>query len=251
MGLIRGIYTAAMGMLLDVSKIDATANNLANVDSIGYKKDKLAFRAYHEREIYALPNKKQPIGTFVYSAVLDRVYNDVSQGTIQYTGNPLDLAIEGEGFFAVQRGEETFYTRAGNLKLDAEGYLVNADGLRLLDFNGEAIRFEYGYTVDEQGYVRDSLNQPITRIAVYNFESARDLRKFGYTLFQQTEESGQPVAAENFRILTGYVELSNVNAVREMVNLIEAQRHFEISQKAVIVQDELVARLISQVGTLR
>ncbi len=249
--MVRGIYTAAMGMLLDVSKIDATANNLANVDSTGYKKDKLAFRAYHEREIYALPNRKQPIGTLVYSVVLDRVYNDVSQGNLQHTGNLLDLAIDGEGFFAVQQDEEIFFTRAGNFKLDAEGYLVNADGLRLLDINGEPIRFQDGFTIDEQGYVRDPANQPVTQIAVYTFDSPRDLRKFGYTLFQQTEESGEPVAAENFRILSGYVELSNVNAVREMVSLIEAQRHFEISQKAVVVQDELLAKLISQVGTLR
>ncbi|AEH51724.1 flagellar basal-body rod protein FlgF [Pseudothermotoga thermarum] len=249
--MIRGIYTAAMGMLLDISKLDAASNNLANVESAGYKKDRLAFRAYHEREIYVLPNKRQPIGTLAYSAVLDHVYPDFSQGTVQYTGNLLDLAIEGEGFFAVERNGEIFYTRAGNFKLDAEGFLVNADGLRVLDINNQPIRFENGYSIDEQGYVRNSLNQPVTRIAVYSFENVRYLRKFGYTLFQPTQESGEPFAAENFRILPGYVELSNVNAVREMVTLIEAQRHFEIAQKAVIVQDELVAKLISQVGTLR
>lgn len=249
--MVRAVYTAAMGMLSDTFKLDSTANNLANVDTIGYKKDIPVFSAYQERSIYSSNDRRIAIGTLPYSNVVDRVYVDPSEGALQYTANPLDLAIIGSGYFAVQRQDEVFYTRAGNFKLDPESYIVNAEGLRLLDVNGQPIVFHIGYSVDEEGFVRDNLGNVVTRIVVYNFESERDLRKFGYTLFSPTEESGPPVAAENFRILSGYVELSNVNAVVEMVKMIELQRHFEITQKIVLAEDEMFAKLFSQVATLR
>ncbi|HOJ88783.1 MAG TPA: flagellar basal-body rod protein FlgF [Pseudothermotoga sp.] len=249
--MIRGIYTAAMGMLLDVAKVDTTANNLANVETIGYKKDRLAFRAYQDRAIYALPNRREPIGNLTYSAVLDDVYLDTSKGAFQQTGNPLDLAIDSQGYFALQREDGIYYTRAGNFKIDSQGYLVNADGLQLLDENNQPIQFQDGYSVDQDGYVKDRFNNIVTRIGVYAFENPAGLRKIGYTLLQPTDDSGQAVAAEDFRILSGYVELSNVNALMEMTRLIEAQRHFEISQKVVVVEDEILAKLTSQVGSLR
>lgn len=249
--MIRGIYTAAMGMLLDMSKVDTTANNLANIETVGYKKDKLIFRAYQDRAIYALPDKRNPIGNLTYSAVVDDVYLDTSQGVIQQTGNLLDLAIDSDGYFALQGESTIYYTRAGNFRLDAEGYVVNPDGLRLLDENSQPVQFQDGYSIDQDGYVKDRLNNIVTRIGVYTFEDSSSLRKIGYTLFEPTDESGEAVAAENFRILPGYVELSNVNALMEMTKLIEAQRHFEISQKVVVVEDEMLAKLMSQVGSLR
>lgn len=249
--MIRGIYTAAMGMLLDMSKVDTTANNLANIETVGYKKDKLTFRAYQDRAIYALPDRRHPIGNLTYSAVLDDVYLDTSQGIIQQTGNLLDLAIDSDGYFALQGENATYYTRAGNFRLDAQGYIVNPDGLRLLDENNQPIQFQDGYNIDQDGYVKDRFNNIVTRISVYAFENSSNLRKIGYTLFEPTDESGEAVVAENFRILPGYVELSNVNALMEMTKLIEAQRHFEISQKVVVVEDEMLAKLTSQVGSLR
>lgn len=249
--MVRAVYIAAMGMLSDTFKLDSTANNLANVDTVGYKKDIPVFSAYQNRSIYLSSDRRTPIGDLPYSSVVDRVYVDPSEGTLQYTANPLDLAIIGSGYFAVQRQDGVFYTRAGNFKLDPEGYIVNTEGLRLLDVNGQPIFFHPGYSIDEEGFVKDNLGNVVTRIAVYNFESERNLRKFGYTLFSPTEESGPPVAAENFRILSGYVELSNVNAVAEMVKMIELQRHFEVTQKIVLAEDEMFAKLLSQVATLR
>ncbi|HBJ82260.1 MAG: flagellar basal-body rod protein FlgF [Pseudothermotoga sp.] len=249
--MLRGIYTAAMGMLLDMSKLDVTANNLANVETVAYKRDKLAFRAYQDRAIYALPDRRQSIGNLTYSAVLDDVFLDSSMGTFMKTDNPMDFAIDGEGFFSLLGEDGVYYSRAGNFKLNEEGYLVNTDGLMVLDENNQPIRFESSYVIDADGYIRDLVGNVITRLGIYNFDDPGELRKIGYTLFQPTEESGQPVVADEFRILSGYVELSNVNAIDEMVNLIEAQRHFEISQKALTVSDETLAKLISQVGSLK
>ncbi|MEJ5229800.1 MAG: flagellar basal-body rod protein FlgF [Pseudothermotoga sp.] len=249
--MIRGIYSAAMGMLLDVAKLDTTANNLANVETIGYKRDRAVFRAYDDRAIYALPSRDKPIGNLTYSAVLDDVHLDTSRGVFQQTSNPLDLAIDSDGYFGLIGQDAVYYTRAGNFKLDSEGYLVNADGLRLMDQDGQPIRFSDGFSIDGDGYVRDRFNNVVTRIALFTFEDPSSLRKVGYTLFEPTEESGEPVAAQDFRILSGYVELSNVNALMEMTRLIEAQRHFEISQKVVVAEDEMLAKLMNQVGTLR
>lgn len=249
--MIRGIYTAAMGMLLDMSKVDTAANNLANIETVGYKKDKLIYRAYQDRAIYALPDRRRPIGNLTYSAVLDDVFLDTSQGAIQQTGNLLDLAIDSDGYFALQGENNIYYTRAGNFKLDTQGYIVNPDGLRLLDENGQPIQFQDGYSIDQDGYIKDSFKNTITRLGLYTFENSSGLRKIGYTLFVPTDESGEAVAAENFRILPGYIELSNVNALIEMTKLIEAQRHFEISQKVIVVEDEVLAKLTSQVGSLR
>lgn len=249
--MVRGIYTAAMGMLNDWFRLDSTANNLANVDTVGYKKDIPTFSAHQERHIYSSLDRRTPIGSLPYSSVVDRVYIDPTGGTLQYTGNFLDLAIEGNGYFAVQRGNEVYYTRAGNFRFDAEGFVVNADGFRLLDENGEPVRFEEGYSVDEQGFVRDNLGNVVSRIGVYSFASERDLRKVGYTLFTPTDDSGPAVAAENFRILTGYVELSNVNALTEMVKMVELQRHFEITQKVVLAEDEMFSKLFSQAASLK
>lgn len=249
--MVRGIYTAAMGMLADWFKLDSTANNLANVDTVGYKKDIPTFSVYDERHVYSSLNRKVPIGNLPYSVVVDRVYVDTADGALQYTGNPLDLAIVGNGYFSVQRNNEVLYTRAGNFKLDAEGFIVNADGFRLLDVNNEPIRFEDGFSIDEEGYVRDQAGNVVSRIAVYGFASQQSLRKVGYALFSPTEESGPAVAVEDFRILPGYVELSNVNAVAELVKMVELQRHFEITQKIVLAEDEMLAKLFSQLATLR
>ncbi|MGJ8455088.1 flagellar hook-basal body protein [Pseudothermotoga sp. U03pept] len=249
--MIRGIYSAAMGMLLDVAKLDTTANNLANIETTGYKKDRTTFRAYDDRAIYALPNRNQPIGNLTYSAVLDDVYLDTSRGIFQQTSNPLDLAIDSDGYFGLIGQNAIYYTRAGNFKLDTEGYLVNADGLRLMDQDGQPIRFSDGFNIDQDGYVKDRFNNVVTRVAVFIFEDPSNLRKVGYTLFEPTEESGEPVAAQDFRILSGYVELSNVNALMEMTKLIEAQRHLEISQKVVVAEDEMLSKLMNQVGSLR
>jgi len=249
--MVRGIYTAAMGMLADWFKLDSTANNLANVDTVGYKKDVPTFSAHDERHIYLSLNKRVPIGTLTYSVVVDRVYLDATEGSLQYTGNPLDLAIVGNGYFSVQRNNEVLYTRAGNFKLNAEGFIVNADGFRLLDVNNEPIRFQDGFSIDEEGYVRDQAANVVSRIAVYSFASQQNLRKVGYTLFSPTNESGPAVAAGDFRILSGHVELSNVNAVAELVKMVELQRHFEITQKVVLAEDEMFSKLFSQLATLR
>ncbi|ODN30469.1 flagellar hook-basal body protein [Fervidobacterium thailandense] len=246
----RGVYTAAMGMLVDLTKIDTISNNLANVETNGYKTDTPAFRTYLEREILRL--KPEPenrrlevkrIGRLEQAIVLDEVRTVFDQGTIEFTGVPTHFAISGEGFFAVRRGGEILYTRNGEFLVDQNRRLVTSQGHAVLDVNGNEIIFPENAYVDGNGDIRDANGNFIARIAVYNLENPR---KIGDTFF-----TGTQVQAGEFRILQGYIEKSNVNAVREMVRLIDAHRHYEATSKAIVVHDELLNKIINNVGALR
>ncbi|AAD36610.1 flagellar basal-body rod protein FlgF [Thermotoga maritima MSB8] len=247
----RGIYNAAMGMLVDMAKLDRIANDLANVDTAGYKQDREAFRAYLRREVFRQePNpvesrtKKVPIGPLEYATVLDEVRTDLSQGPVEETDVPYHLAINGEGFFRIEFNGGEYYTRNGEFTVNSEGYIVTNYGGYLLDENGERVRFFDDFTVDEEGYVRDAYGNIVTRIGVYNLENPE---KFGNTLF--TGENPSP--SENFRIMQGYVEKSNVDALKAMVDMISAMRHYELSQRAVTVNDELNGKLINSLASLK
>lgn len=247
----RGIYNAAMGMLIDMAKVDRIANDLANVDTVGYKRDTQAFRAYLRREIYRLearPEKKRveriPIGPLEYAVVLDEVRPDLTQGVLEETKVPYHLAIDGEGFFAVEFNGTVYYTRNGEFEVNEEGYIVTNYGGYLLDENGERISFFDGFVVDLHGFVRDAQGNFVTRIGIYSIENPS---KFANTLF--TGENPSP--SQNFRILQGYVEKSNVDALKAMVELIAAHRHFEIAQKALLTHDEVNNKLINSLATLK
>jgi flagellar basal-body rod protein FlgF len=253
--LIRGMYTAAMGMLNDMYKLNRISNDLANVDTPGYKQGRETFRTYLEGLMTAeLPDpirgrKLLPIGKLEGAVVLDEVKISMKQGSLEKTGNPLDLALEGSGFFAVLKNGKVFYTRAGNFKIDQSGYMVTPDGAYLLDENGEKIKIKEELLVAEDGKVFDG-GKYLTRIAIYGFKKPEKLEKIGYTYFKPTEYSGDP---EKVRvgILQGYIERSNVNVIRGMVGMINALRHFETAQRVITSSDELLGRLINNVGSLR
>lgn len=248
----RGVYTAAMGMLVDITKIDTLSNNLANVETNGYKADTPTFKAYFERELYRI--KPEPenrrvdvrkIGSLEQAVILDEVHTNFSQGVVEQTNVPTHLALEGQGFFAVRKGEEVLYTRNGEFIRDSLGRLVNTQGYYLLDVNGQEIRVPEKISVSGEGNIIDETGNIIGTVGVYDLESPR---KIGESLYFG---NAQRMPVENFRILSGYVEKSNVNVVREMVKLIEAHRHYEVTSKAIVVHDELLNKVINNVGALR
>lgn len=254
--MIRGMYMGAMGMLNDMFKLDMIANNLANVDTAGYKRDRAAFKTYLEGMLVSiLPSiyrgrKEVPIGKLEGAVVLDEVRPDLSQGSVVYTGNPYDLAISGSGFFAIEKNGQVLFTRAGNFKRDFAGYLVTNDGGYVLDEKGSKIKIEDGWKISDDGTIRDEKGRTVAKIAIYDFTSPEKLQKVGYTYFKQTKESGKPIKASS-GIMVGYIEKSNVNALREMVNMIKALRHFEISQRTITTSDQLLDRLFNSVASLR
>ncbi len=247
---------AAMGMLNDMYKLDRISNDLANVDTVGYKKDSESFKTYLNRLMVAeLPDpirgrKLVPIGRLEGAVVLDEVHPVMKEGALERTNNPLDLAITGKGFFAVEKNGRVLYTKAGNFKLNEKGYMVTSDGGYLLNENGGRIGISgSNVEISEDGTIYID-GKKIARIAVYGFDNPEKLEKVGYTYFERTEESGKPKRL-SVGIKQGYIERSNVNALREMVGMIKALRHFEISQRVVTTSDELLGRLMNSVGSLR
>ena len=253
----RGVYTAAMGMLADLTRIDTLSNNLANIETNGYKADTPVFRTYLERAIFRI--KPEPenrrvevkkIGDVEQALIVDEIHTNFAQGDLEETRVPTHLAISGDAYFAVRKGNQVFYTRNGEFISDKNGQLVNTQGYYLLDANGQPVQFPKEGSVDDSGNILDQNGNVVSKIALYALQNPK---KVGETLFTgQAQIVNVPNNPNNeVRILAGFVEKSNVNAVREMVRMIEAQRHYEATSKTILVHDELLNKIVNSVGALR
>lgn len=254
--MVRGIYTALMGMLVDQAIVDNTANNLANVDTTGYKKDSQAFRSYLQYEILRVEpergrQKLTALGTLERGVTLDEVRTDQTQGAVESTEVNTDFALQGDGFFSIEgKSGESYFSRNGNGKIDAQGFLTNSNGDYFLNDAGDRILFSSNTVVDRVGnIIQDGVIQG--RLAVVRFENPRYLIKSGYTYFRATEQSGVAQPDLMTTVHQGFEEKATVNAVREMINLINAQKHFDLNQKVIMTQDALMDSAINKVGTSR
>jgi len=241
------LYILASGMYYQQRKMEVVSNNLANANTEGFKKDLITAGALEvENQFkpfggYRPGSPEDPRNNFIYP-VVERIKTDLSQGGLIKTSNPLDLAIMGEGFFAVKKNGKTYYTRKGRFLLDREGYLVNDEGLRVLDKNGNFIRIgnvpTSAVSISKDGSIYVNGN----KIATLQVVNLKNYRKVGYTLFE-----GQPSEAKNFTILQGYLESSNINPVRQMVQLIETVRAYEAFANGLKAEDENNSKLINGV----
>ncbi len=230
-----GFYEATMGMLVDQAQLNNIANNLANVNTTGFKADSMSFKATMQRDIYRDSITKKPvlIGRTTNAVVVDQVTPNMNEGALQQTNQPLDYAINGKGFFAVKDGDKVVYTRDGNFSLSANGDLVDKMGREVLNSALQPIKYSKGVTP-----------------AVFNVQDPSKLQKVGDTSFVSTKESGQFILDPSAKVMSGYLESSNVNAVKEMVDMINASRYYDIAQKTVMTEDSLFADAI-KVGTAR
>lgn len=255
--MIRGLYTAASGMLSEMARTDVISNNLANINTAGYKKDRAIFRTFPEMDINRIddpiavsPGEKidpRPfIGILGTGVLLDEINTDISQGPIKNTSNPLDLALAGQGFFAVQTPGGIRYTRDGSFTRDERGYLVTAEGYNVLGQNGP-IYLPDGdeITINERGDVYSGGNL-MDRLQVVDFLNQRQILKQGDNLFTTNQ---QPVPA-NPRVVQGALEESNVNPVGEMVNLITAFRAYEATSKVVMANDDTLGKAVNDIAKL-
>lgn len=231
------------GQLLN-RKLTVTTNNLANIDTPGYKEDGLEFREVFMRKI----------GPRYYRIFKETVpFTRFTQGELEPTGNPLHFAIVGEGFFKVKTPNGIAYTRAGNFTLDSQRRLVTPDGYPVL-VNGAPLVLDPGLAkgglitmdniklqVSPEGILSIDGTE-VGKLDVVTFDDLSKLKKIGQNLF--VANGAKEIPAKNYEIRQGFVEKSNVNPVREMVELIEIQRAFESVQKSVISIDEAEHRLI-------
>lgn len=249
--MIKGIYTAASGMMLGMSRQDALANNLANVNTSGYKKDVLVSSAFPGMLISRIENqngegtaKKTPIGNLNSGACIGQIFTDLSKGNLKRTENPLDLALGSASYFVLESSDGERFTRNGEFKLGAEGLLCDVSGNPVLDINDEYIYIEDQFTVDKYGNIMAS-GEYLTTLKIASFEEPGSLRKVGYNLMESNDGY---TLDENPEVLQNYVETSNVDAVKEMVELIKATRSYESLQKVIQAEDETLGTAIQQVG---
>lgn len=253
-------YSATFGALTQQYRMDIIANNLANVNTTGFKADKLAFRDTFTRYAHDLlnPNKSVqeqvpwPRGfVLAQSRIAERVI-DFSQGNMKSTGNPLDFAIAGDGFFRIQTPEGEMLTRQGAFHRSSDGYIVDAHGNQLLGEGGPLQLPEEG-TVVVDGSGGLSVNgEQIDSISLVTVEDLAVLEKIGHSMLRiRPDANAQVIAAEDASIEQGFVEAANIEVVTEMVNMIETMRAFEAYQKMITSTFEQDKKAINEVGAPR
>lgn len=260
--MIRGIYTGASGMLAKWTEVDVISNNLANVDTPAFKKHLLLWKEeprFHMHRLFdnlietpAGDMDIQPyIGDMGTGVRVKGEYIDFSQGAMKSTGNPLDLAVWGEGFFEVARpGKGNFYTRAGNFIRNSEGFLTTPHGDRVLGADGNPIRIDAaGIYVQKNGTLVDAAGIGLGQIRLVTFKDMQSLSKVGDNFFAVTQKSGAPTPAPaTTELRQGFLEVSNSNIVRDMVQMIVANRAYEANQRVISSHDQLLGQAISDVG---
>ncbi len=252
--MIRALWTAASGMEAQQMNQDVTANNLANLNTVGFKKSRadfqdLMYQVYSKSGAETSGGSQLPVGIEVGMGVKPvAVQKMFAQGDYQQTGNQFDLAIEGNGFFQMDNDGNTVYTRAGSLKLDSDGTLCNSEGLKLLPevtIPSETVTF----TVDSGGTWTasdaDGAALSTGRLELVSFINPAGLSNMGRNLYASTEASGDATVGNPGEgglgsISQNFLEMSNVNAVDEMVNMIVGQRAYEINSKAIQTADAML-----------
>ena len=280
--MVRGIYTAASGMVAQRHRLDVIANNLANVDLAGYKGDLSVQKAFPELLIRRLNDDglyRFPRGYLETAPVVGKIgtgveenetYTSFEQGPLKTTGNPLDVALTGEGFFVIRTPRGERYTRNGSFTLGKEGMLVTKDGYPVIGEKGYIHLKDNNFKITDQGQIfhngefetdpRRLVSEHenswenyelLDNLKIVRFEKTRFLKKQGNSLWDSTEISGAPrevAVGLRPKIETGTLEGSNVNAINEMVLMIEVNRAYEANQKTIQAEDLLLGKLINEIG---
>lgn len=277
--MLRGLYTGASGMVVQMHMMDTIANNMANVDTTGYKRDTAVMKAFpqmlirrlDDNGVYKFPfgsaDTAPVVGQLGTGAELNEVYTVFTEGSLKQTGNSFDLAIDGHGFFTVQTPEGTRYTRNGTFLINKDGMLVDSQGDAVLGEKGPIFLKKNNFIVDKNGKVYQNADfagdphqlvgpnentwkntQLVDTLKIADFNDRRYLKKQGNSLWKETDFSGpaKPVdLGATTKVEQGFLETSNVNPVTEMVQMIQVNRAYEANQKTIQQQDALAGKLIN------
>lgn len=253
--MIRALWTAASGMRAEQTAMDIIANNISNVNTIGFKRSRpdfedLIYQVIKPAGVINIADAQIPTGIEVgHGTKLISTQRIFTVGDLQETGNKLDLAIQGDGFFKIKLGNQIVYTRNGAFKVDAQGRIVTSHGLPL---EPEIIipKEATDIFISNDGTVQVKLpDQPdgvvIGRIELVKFINPAGLHNIGRGLYEETAASGPPITGKPGESGFGYIEqgmleMSNVKIVDEMVGLIVAQRAYEVNSKAIQAADEML-----------
>ncbi|WP_044338005.1 flagellar basal body rod protein FlgG [Rossellomorea aquimaris] len=282
--MLRSMYSGISGMKNFQTKLDVIGNNIANVNTYGYKKGRVTFQDIVSQQISgasaATANKgginPKQVGLGAQLSSIDTIH---TQGSLQTTGRPLDLSLSGDGFFMVQEGTTNLFTRAGNMYLDNEGTLVNSNGLKLqgkqADADNNALTADIGemkiptdaqsFSIGSDGRVSYINNEGDLKLAgqimIAKFPNPGGLQKVGDNLFQETNNSGyidpnndgtfappqlnEPGESGSGSIVSGTLEMSNVDLSEEFTEMITAQRGFQANTRIITTSDEILQELVN------
>jgi flagellar basal-body rod protein FlgF len=242
----NAVYAATTGMLNRAKALDITGNNIANVNTAGYKQQQLTTRTFGEYVTYRVSAEgKTPIGQGTHGCIADSIYSDISQGTFQQTGRSLDLAIAGDGFFVTedQNGNRRL-TRDGNFYIDGEGYLTAASGAYVVGQNGTInLGASAALTVGADGTLSAD-GQYLDRLSIVVPDNAGGLAKQADGTYTYAGGTG----AFTGNILQGSLELSNVDMTEQMATMIEESRSFQSLSQIVRILDTVNQKAVNEIG---
>lgn len=250
--MIRGLYTSGTGMISQMKKMDVITNNLSNVNTNGFKEDTLITRSFKEALVSRIDDPSVlhsavEVGPLNKGVRIDMVYTRFEQGSFNETGNTTDFAISGEGFFVINTPDGERLTRDGSFGLDSDGRIVNASGYPVIGENGEIFVDNKNFTLNSKREI--ILNgEFIDRLLLVDADG-ESLRKTGDNLYMNINPQSQTDNTES-NIKQGFLEGSNVDLAKSMVNIIEVYRNFESNQKVVKMIDDTLGKAVNELGKL-
>lgn len=257
--MIRGLYTAASGMITTLTGNDSVANNIANLNTTGFKRNQMNVQSFPEMLINKMTaGGKKNVGAVSTGSKVVETQIDFEQGAMVETGNTFDLALKGDGFFTLENSRgENLYTRAGNFMVDNQGFLTTSNGEYVIgDLGKVQLSLDQGpFKISKSGTIT-ARDRVVDTLKITRFKENRMLQKAGKTEFMKTDACEElPPAkvgeATGFEVNQGMLERSNTNAISEMVRSIEGMRLYEALQKNVQMQNQSLGKAVNEVGRFR
>ena len=255
--MVRGLYTAYTGMINQQKRLDTVTNNLANASTTGFKREGLTSKSFDQMLTVKLndlsvPYLNEVIGKMSLGVKIGENYTDYSQGSLKETGNTYDLALAGNGFFTIsytdKKGNTSEkYTRDGEFTMDSEGYLRTLEG-DYVQGEGGAIMIP---VETSEVSIRDNGDiyadgEYVDSLRIVDFEDYNNIEKFGENLYNVVD--GATETESTAAVKQGYLEMSNINVVKEMVEMITISRAYESNQKLIQTEDDMLDKSVNQVG---
>ncbi|MGL5254089.1 MAG: flagellar hook-basal body protein [Brevinema sp.] len=274
--MVKGLYTGASGMIALQESMNSIANNLANINTDGYKRETVVMKSFPEmlaRRVNDDGQVKFPLGSFDKAPIAGKLgtgvefneaYVRFEQGSVMETGSQFNFALENEGFFTVDTPQGLRYTRNGTFTINGDGFVVDNNGNYLMSTKGRINVARNNFKVDK--YANITFNNAVAadqftttrqnewddeqsggKLLIVDFRHKRYLSREGHSFYAETEYSGSARPVNNPMVHQGWVEKSTVVPVEEMVRMIEVQRQYEANQKTMQTSDDLIGKAVNQV----
>ncbi len=245
----RGLYTVGSAMWTQTRRMEVLSNNLSNLQTAGYKAESLLSRSFADVYLERIGDAsnvffRREVGPHNFGIHVDEVINDFTQGVMDRTDVNSHLAIDGDGFFAVQTPDGLRYTRNGAFVMTATGQLTTAEGYPVMGTGGAIVADPATFTVDLYGNVI-SMGNTVNAIALYDFADRRALRKLGSGLYDPGDAA--PIATAG-HVYQGMLEMSNTDSAKDMVAMIELYRNYEANQRAMRIIDESIGKAVNNIA---